>query len=817
MLHSQMKWVCAKTETDNAERLAQETGISVFLARLLAARGIENAEQADLFLHGSLDRLHDPFLLQGMREAVERIRRALAHREKIRIYGDYDADGVSSTSLMIGLLRQLGADFDYYIPHRALEGYGLNNDAVYDAKQSGVGLIVTVDTGISAAEQIDYANSLGIDVVVTDHHEPPDVLPNAYALVNPKIPGCPYPFKGLAGVGVAFKLAHAMLGRIPAEYLELATIGTIADLMPLTDENRIIVRFGIERMRRSEIAGIRALFAVAGIELSGVTSTNVAFAMAPRINASGRLEHANIAVNLLTTADEQEASGLALELDQLNKERQHMVETIVKEAEEQLYHKSQGGEPPLVVVLAAEGWNAGVIGIVASKILEKHYRPTFVLSIDPETGLCKGSARSIPGFDLYEALTECADLMEHFGGHQAAAGMTIHSGKLEELERKLIGLAGRKLAQDDLMPSAEIDLEFELADITIEMIEEIETLAPFGMANPSPRFALRNVRVQERKLLGKEKRHLKLTLADRGRKLDAIAFGRSDISSLISGNALGDVLGELQVNEWNGVRKPQLMLQDMCVTHPQVYDFRGSADPFQRALELMECERKANRRPVSNEGAFAILLADASRMPQQMQLHMAGCSLWVYDHKDGAVPANELAAQLAGDRPRSLFIMELPSSLAAMDAALRRLRGIERCYVLYGSGKEAAGNKPFPVSERLSAPSREQFKQVYIQLRARRSWERSEKGFWQQLSKRTGLSERTLDGIMQVFEELAFIQEQNGTYSIVSEPRKADLTSAATYKELVERAELENELVHPATERLTAWFMSRIHDGGALS
>lgn len=312
MLHSQYRWKTPEANLEAAQLLTEELGISPLLSRLLVNRGVTTAGEANRFLYGSVDDVHDPYLLLGMKEAVPRIRQALERGEHILIYGDYDADGVSSTSLMIQLMRFLKASYDIYIPHRSNEGYGLHNHALDWAHQQGVTLVITVDTGISAVEQIAYATSLGIDVIVTDHHEPPAVLPEAYTLINPKLPGCPYPFKGLAGVGVALKLAQALLGEVPEEWFEIAAIGTVADLMPLHGENRTMVRRGIQSMRNSAFPGIRALLHVAGVDISTVTSVNIAFALAPRINASGRLDHAGRAVSLLTTEKRKKQTNLRM-------------------------------------------------------------------------------------------------------------------------------------------------------------------------------------------------------------------------------------------------------------------------------------------------------------------------------------------------------------------------------------------------------------------------------------------------------------------------------------------------------------------------
>lgn len=571
MIQRKTRWAVAPwslTDEDKAKSLASSLSVPPLVARLLVQRGYEDAEAAERFLRGGMEHFHDPYLLLGMKAAVERIKRAANSNEKIRIYGDYDADGVSSTSLLVHLFRTLQYNFDYYIPHRALEGYGLNKKAIELAAEEGIGLIVTVDTGISAVQEIEYAKQLGIDVVVTDHHEPPDQIPQASAVVNPKQEGCEYPFKGLAGVGVAFKLAHALLERPPLEWADIVCLGTIADLMPLKDENRILVRYGLERLRSHTSVGFRALAEAGGIELEGLTATSVAFGMAPRINAAGRLDHAKRAVELLTTEDYDNAILAAIGLDSLNKERQRVVESIVREAEQQWQTKvaeaeAAGTNSPPVIVLAGEGWNVGVIGIVASKLLDRNYKPVIILGIDEQTGMCKGSARSIEGFDLHAALTACDELLDHYGGHQAAAGMSLHRDRLQALEERLGALASEWLSADDWIPKTSVDLVCSVNEATLETITELSQLEPFGMGNPSPRLLFHRTELADRRTIGKESKHLKLSLGSGRRALDGIGFSMGMLADQLKPGCKIDVIGELSVNVWNGQRKPQLQLHDV--------------------------------------------------------------------------------------------------------------------------------------------------------------------------------------------------------------------------------------------------------------
>lgn len=571
MIQRKTRWAVAPWSADDeakAKDLAANLNLPPLVARLLVQRGFDDTEAAERFLRGGVEHFHDPYLLLGMEAAVARIKRAAASNEKIRIYGDYDADGVSSTSLLVHLFRSLNYDFDYYIPHRALEGYGLNKKAIELAAEEGIGLIVTVDTGISAVEEIDYAKQLGIDVVVTDHHEPPEQIPNAAAVVNPKQEGCTYPFKGLAGVGVAFKLAHALLERPPLEWADIVSLGTVADLMPLKDENRIFVRCGLERLKNHAGVGFRALAEAGGIELDSITATGIAFGMAPRINAAGRLDHAKRAVELLTTDDYDNAILTAIGLDSLNKERQRVVESIVKEAELQWQTKcddaaAANASPPPVIVLSGEGWNVGVIGIVASKLLERNYKPVIILGIDEQTGMCKGSARSIEGFDLHAALTACDELLDHYGGHQAAAGMSLHRDRLSEFEQKLGELAAEWLSADDWIPKTSVDLVCSVSEATLDTITELSQLEPFGMGNPSPRLLFQKTELADRRTIGKESRHLKLSLGSGRRLLDGIGFSMGMLAEGLKPGSKIDVVGELSVNEWNGQRKPQLQLHDV--------------------------------------------------------------------------------------------------------------------------------------------------------------------------------------------------------------------------------------------------------------
>ncbi|NTZ17214.1 single-stranded-DNA-specific exonuclease RecJ [Paenibacillus sp. JMULE4] len=798
MLPTKARWSIGSVDPKAADALSQALNVSPLIARLLAVRGLTDIGHAARFLHGGTDQTHDPFLLDGMADAVKRIRRAMEAGEKIRVYGDYDADGVSSTTLMVHLLRQMNCRFDYYIPHRIHEGYGLNIAALDAAKEQGVKLIVTVDTGISAVEQIAYANSIGLDVVVTDHHEPPDVLPPAYAIINPKKPGCPYPFKQLAGVGVALKLAQAILGRWPEELLEFAAIGTVADLMPLTEENRIIVKQGLERMRQTANFGIRALFRVAGIPLKDVNSTHIGFALAPRINASGRLLSADTSVRLLTATSEQEAEELAVELDQLNKERQRIVDEMAKQAvamvEEQ---RSVDGELPKAIVLAQEDWNVGVIGIVASKIVDKYYLPTIILGIDKETGMAKGSARSIAGFDMYRALTHCQDLMEHYGGHQMAAGMTLAREHLPELARRMSALAMEWLAPEDFIPVMHADMLCEFSEVDLESIRQLELLGPFGMGNPSPRFVFKELALKDMRTIGKEQQHLKLSLQcarnETAAAVDAVGFGKGRLAEWISPTASIDVLGELSVNEWNGVQRPQIMIQDLGVHRVQLFDWRGTPRPDRKLSEL--CGRL--KRHPQGPGRPPAVVVFGPEPPPNLKLSGAGFALWCASLHGRFRPCNEAAKDNALSEAHDVMLYSLPDRMEQLDALAAEAASVQRYYAAFGGTEE---DKQSGI-----LPGRDMFKSVYGAVMALKPKPASAE--W--TARRSGVPLPLTRFILDVFTELDLMESLGDGYRIIESTEKKDLTASLLYQSRMKRQDVEQELMYSSAKELLSRLFAR--------
>lgn len=795
MLHSKARWLIPEADEARIMQLSEQLQVTPLLARLLVVRGITDIEQARRFLSVREDQLHDPFLLDGMQAAVDRIRAAIRNEEKIRIYGDYDADGVTSTSLMAGVLQLLGAHYDYYIPHRQTEGYGLNAAAVELAKQQGVRLIVTVDTGISAAEEAELIAELGMDLIVTDHHEPPTVLPQAVAVLNPRKPGCPYPFKSLAGVGVAFKLAHALLGRIPHEWLEFAAIGTIADLMPLYDENRVIVKLGLDCIQTTSYAGIRALFRASGIELSEVSAGHIGFSIAPRINASGRLERADLAVRCLTTDNEQEAEELAYELDRLNRERQQIVEDIVQEALDQAERLREKGLLDKVLVLFGEGWNVGVVGIVASKVLDKYYRPVIVLSVDPETQTAKGSARSIPGFDMYAALSECEDVLDHYGGHQAAAGMTLQAACIADLHRRLNDIADRVLKDDDFIPVYKPDAEMSIEEISTEFIAELDALAPFGMKNPRPAFVVRHAGIKEMKLLGKDRQHMKFTLKPLNKpspEIEALAFGKAELQAEISESSTIELCVELTINEWNGNRKPQMMIKDVCVKERQVFDWRGKKWSDQAVISWLQEGGEA----VQQRGMLLFHADDVACTPRLQE-----CPTAAWRYAAGTLIAlNSAAARSTPHNIKHLLLPELPTDVRQCEEGLLHFAEMNRLYAML-----------LDTRDYLSAPlpPREQFVQVYGWLK---QWDKplTMEDCIQLLQQKTRLTSDSIRFILAVFESLAFLRVDEGMLVLVSSPHKRDLQDSAVFMDKQNRDVVEQIFIYSSSQELKDWLLSRV-------
>ena len=557
-----------QVEDADFTKIAKKAGLGPEVARLLFERGIKDETSLKKFLEPSLEDLHDPYLLNDMEKAVERIRQAIEQGELILIYGDYDADGMTSASIVKESLEQLGAECLVYLPNRFTDGYGPNASVYkYFIEQQGVSLIVTVDNGVAGHEAIDLAQSMGVDVIVTDHHSMPEVLPDAYAIIHPEHPGADYPFKHLAGCGVAFKLACALLEEVQVELLDLVAIGTIADMVSLTDENRIMVQYGLEVLRNTQRMGLQEMFEIAGISSSDVTEETVGFQLAPRLNALGRLDDPNPAIDLLTGFDDEEVHEIALLIHQKNEERKEIVQSIYDEA------KKMVDPDKSVQVLAKEGWNPGVLGIVAGRLLEELGQTVIVLNI--EDGRAKGSARSIEVVDIFEALDPHRELFIAFGGHAGAAGMTLEVDKLEVLSDVLEAYIREKGADAQGKNNLFLDEELDLEDLSLETVKSFERLAPFGMDNQKPVFYIRDFQIENARVMGAGNAHLKLKISKGEASFEVVAFGQGKWATEFSQTKQLELAVTLSVNQWNGQTTLQLMMVDARVEGVQLFNIRG--------------------------------------------------------------------------------------------------------------------------------------------------------------------------------------------------------------------------------------------------
>ena len=553
------RWENYKIDESKIPEIAKKFNISPLLARILLNREIPE-EKMESFLHPKIEDLYDPFLFNDMNLAVERIIKAIDKQEKITIFGDYDVDGITSSTILVKFLKERNANVSCYLPNRLLEGYGLNNEAIDQIAEEGTNLLITVDCGISGFNEVEYAKEKGMDIIVTDHHECPEKIPDCIAVIDAKRPGSTYPFSGLAGCGVSFKLVQAICEKLDLDkeeylkYLEIVALGTIADIVPLVEENRIIVKYGLEKMKHTENYGLKALIVSSAIK--NLDSSAISFGLAPRINACGRMGKAELALKMLLTDDMKEAMDIANMLQDMNRERQEIERNIMQEAIEQiekekLYNKK-------IIVVGKENWHHGVIGIVSSKITEMYYKPSILVCFDEEEG--KGSGRSVDGFDLHTALTSCQNELIKFGGHEMAIGLTLKRENFEKFREAISKYAEDKLP-DESTPTIKYDADISAKEVSKEIVNELKLLEPYGEANPAPIFAYRNVRVDSIRTLSNDK-HLKLNVKDEHRIFSAIAFNMGILKNSIRMGDKADVLCAIEINSYNGLEMIQLNIKD---------------------------------------------------------------------------------------------------------------------------------------------------------------------------------------------------------------------------------------------------------------
>lgn len=760
------RWTVERPDEQVVSVLTAELGLSSVQAKILASRGITNPVEAKALLHMDVSSMHDPYLLYEMNKAVELIKLAISNNKKIAVYGDYDGDGVTSVTVLMTALERMGADVLFSIPNRFTHGYGPNKELFLGLYEQGVSLIVTVDNGISGIDEIAYAKTLGLDVIVTDHHEIGSVMPPADVIIHPRHPDGAYPFGDLAGVGVAFKLACALLDEVPQDLIELVAIGTVADLVSLRGENRYFVKEGIKQMRVSKRPAIQALARIAGTEQAQLSEESIGFMIGPRLNAAGRLGDAAPAVHLLKTEDTVLATLLAKDLDALNKERQAIVAAISQEAEEFITSK-YGEQIPYVFVIAAEGWNAGVVGIVASRITEKYYRPTIVLSIDPEKGIAKGSARSIVGFDMFAELSKNKEILPHFGGHQMAAGMSLALADVDVLRDNLNAQAEQVLTNEMLSPELIIDVPLSIDEIDVGALESLELLRPFGMDFQKPLYLLEKVSAATIRKIGAAKNHMKLELVSDEHILDAIGFSLGHLADELTPGIEVSVVGDLQVNEWNGNKKPQLLISDIRSDEWQLFDLRGMREP--------------SRWLPSIPADGTLFVAFHEQTIHHFQSSLRGIAI-------------HLVGQSQIGEADHLVLLDIPDDATQLEELFVTVNP-QRVYAHF----HAADSKYFD-----GLPGRDQFGWYYSFLKKREEFDMTKNG--EQLTTHKAWKKDTVYFMSKVFSELGFVKIENGLVSVIETVGKRDLSEAPSYQERELQMELEKVLLYAPYMELKRWF-----------
>ncbi len=772
MILSKKRWQVERPDAKLVQTLQNDLQLSAIAAKILAARGCATTADAESLLNMTEANIHDPFLMHNMAEAVARIEQALENGEKILVYGDYDADGVTSTTVMLNVLLDLGADVSFKIPNRFIHGYGPHEDLFREAYDEGVQLIITVDNGISGIEPVRIAKELGMDVIVTDHHEPGDELPPADIILHPRIPKGHYPFGELAGVGVAFKLAHALYGELPTHLMELVAVGTVADLVPLVDENRYLVKRGIEEMRRSLSPWVLAMCEVASAEQAKINEETIGFYFGPRLNAVGRLGEAAPGVELLMAEDHAKATALAKQLNACNSERKDIVKSITNQAIA-LIESDEKIRNSLVLVVAGEGWNAGVVGIVASRLVELYYRPTIVLSLDNERGTAKGSARSIEGFHLYNELAKNRDIMPHFGGHPMAAGMTLSIEHVDELRLRLDAQAKACLSEEQLTPVLAIDIPLKLDEISADAIEEISTLGPFGTDFPKPVYVLEDVEIASMRKIGAAENHIKMELTDGYEKLDSVGFNKGHLHEELTYGIKVSFTGDLQINEWQGRKKAQFMIEDVQTTEWQLFDIRG----------IRQTARWLNTVP-KEEATFIAFRRETLTYYQSL----IGEPILAVDSSLSNV-----------GQTNYVVLLDLPQNVQLLENVLQ-ITAPSRIYAHFY----------MPDSQYFNGlPTREQFAWYYKFLKNRPAFPLNM--HLADLAKHTGWPLDSLKFMTQVFFELGFVKMESGLTTVNVNAIKQELTEAPSYKQRSEQIEMEQKLVYAPYIELKQWFDERLH------
>lgn len=773
MIDAKFKWKLADSASSaTVDNLEKELGISRILATLLAQQGIDSTEQAKKFFEPSMEEIHDPTLLHDMDKAVERIEQAVEKQEQITIYGDYDADGITSTSLMYETLLSVGANVNYYVPNRFTDGYGPNMDAYQRLIDNGTQLFITVDNGVSGKNVIDKVMAAGIDVVITDHHELPADLPNAVAIVHPRYPGSNYPFPDLSGVGVAFKVAWALTGEFPIEELDLVAIGEIADVVNVTDENHALISYGIQQLRQGMRPGLAALMKLADIKANNLTDQDIGFGIAPRLNALGRIADANDGVKLLTSLDENESQRLAKEVDQANKERQNLVAEIMKEAEKQA--NSSVNQQKKTLLIVGKGWHQGVLGIVASRIMNETGKPTIVASTDQNNPtLIKGSGRSVDSFNLFNALEAHRELFTTFGGHPTACGLSFDQGNIAPLQIALEEEASQQKFNPTVKQPLPIAMQLEPADVTQQLYNDIQRVAPFGPGNMEPVFELNNVKVVDVKTMGQEHQHLKFSIVSGKENLTVVAFGQGNLATLLSApTGQVNLAVKVSLNEWRGKKSVQLMLEDLQINGTVIIDERTN---------------KLTPQLFSSSDYYIVR---EPRLRENIAPHVApGYTLSIEE---------AIKTDFSGQQ---VTLVDCPSS----EEMLKRI---------------FAGDEGEPATIRLllyqrksaylaGLPTRNDFAQLYrfIYKQKELKWSMQAKAVSNQLK----INMDRLNLMIQVFSEAGFVTIKDDVLKFNEPTNKTDLTQTKRYQKQLAQYKVEQQLLFNDAATVAKWLLEYLN------
>lgn len=755
MIKSKYNWLYEPPTEYINETLIKKYQLTPIIKKLLESKSITDDESIKALLDETIIN-HDPWLLSDMEKAVTRINEAIDKNERILVYGDYDADGVTSTTILVNTLQTLGAEVGWYIPNRFSEGYGPNELAFRNAYDEGVSLIITVDNGIQGHKEIEMIQKLGVDVIVTDHHEIGRTLPEAYAIVHPMHPEYEYPFHFLCGAGVAYKLSQVLLDNPPNYFVSLAAIGTIADLVSMTDENRSIVKQGLSFLNQSCPIQIKVLLNQAGYN-NTINEETVGFIIGPRLNAVGRLEDASLAAELLMTEDEEEAEFLAEQVEDFNVERKEIVAKITDEALAIAEEKVNNGNQFLL--LAKENWHEGVLGIVASKIVETYALPTLILNIDLEQNHAKGSARSIEQVSMFEILSAHQDLISKFGGHHMAAGMTMEIDYIEALEQGLNDWMFKLSEHTSLAPAKHVSVKLEENDISINNIRDIQRLSPFGTDFEKPLLEIDDNEVVDARAIGKGKNHLKLVTGQL--QLQSLFWKNGQLATQIEPGQPINLLGNLQINEWNGNQSPQFIIQDIATNKEQILDYRSK-------------RKQLNIDPNDTRVAFLI-------HPKKEKLNHN-----YYYYGDKIDQEHEV-----------VILRDLPNDLDSLKDSLKNLNYSQLYLVLQHQQSIYFDGMP----------SSNQFKSCFKALMTKKETNLEQEGML--LCQHLNVKPNILKFMLKVFYELGFVTEENGIIKIVDNADKQNIETSRVYQLRQSRMEVEKLLLYDDFTQLKTWIKSQ--------